>query len=275
MSATAVVDAYDDGDQDPVGISEAFVAWRPFPTSAVRWQVKAGAFFLPVSLEHRLIGWSSSYTLSASALNTWIGEEFRVIGIEIEACWFGAASGYDGDIALVGGVYGWNEGAGAVIADRGWALTDRPSLVFSGLGQRRPDLYYEFDGRPGAYAGVMWRHHEQLEVRALYYDNRADPAAQNTEGDAGWHTLFSTIGARWEPLDNLAVGRRNCGRTAVGPNGSDEQFNSAFFDLVYRPVSSTAASGSACASTGSRPTRRAAFTGRRLPTRRAMPSPPH
>ena len=53
LSATAVVDAYDDGDQDPVGISEAFVAWRPFPTNAVRWQVKAGAFFLPVSLEHR------------------------------------------------------------------------------------------------------------------------------------------------------------------------------------------------------------------------------
>ena len=126
-------------------------------------------------------------------------------------------------------MFGWNEGAGVVMAERGWALTDRPSLVFSGLGQRRPDLYYEFDGRPGAYAGLMWRHHEQLELRALYYDNRADPAAQNTEGDAGWHTTFSTTGARWEPLDNLTVVAQELqGRTAVGPNGSDEQFNLRF-----------------------------------------------
>jgi hypothetical protein len=229
LSATAVVDAYDDGDQDPVGISEAFVAWRPFPTNALRWQVKAGAFFLPVSLEHRLVGWSSPYTLSASALNTWVGEEFRVIGTEIEARWLGAAIGYRGDVALVGGAFGWNEGAGVVMAERGWALTDRPSLVFSGLGRRRPGLYYEFDGRAGAYAGLSWRHHEQLEVRALYYDNRADPAAQNADGDAAWRTSFSTIGARWEPLDNVTFAAQHLqGRTAVGADGSDDQFNMRF-----------------------------------------------
>ena len=230
LSATAVVDAYDDGDQDPVGISEAYVAWRPFPSNALRWQVKAGAFFLPVSLEHRLVGWSNPYTLSASALNTWVGEEFRVIGTEVEARWLGAAIGYRGDLALVAGVFAWNEGAGVVIAERGWALTDRPSLVFSGLGQQRPDMYYEFDGRAGAYAGLSWRHHEQLEVRALYYDNRADPAAHNLAGDAaGWHTSFSTVGARWEPLDKLTFAAQELeGRTAVGPDGSSEQFDMHF-----------------------------------------------
>ena len=149
LGATVVADAYDDGDINAVGVSEAFVQWRPFPSSSIRWQARAGAFFLPVSLEHRLLGWTSPYTLSASALNTWIGEEFRVIGAEVEARWLGAASGYRGDIALVGGAYGWNEGAGVVIAERGWALDDRPSVAFGALGAQRPGLYYQFDGEPG------------------------------------------------------------------------------------------------------------------------------
>ena len=224
VTATAVIDSYDDGDVNGLGVTEAFVQWRPFPSNSLRWQVKAGAFFLPVSLEHRLIGWSSPYTLSASAINTWVGEEFRVLGTEVEARWLGASSGYRGDIALVGGVFGWNEGAGAVIAQRGWALTDRPSYVFGALGRQRPGLYYEFDGRPGAYGGVVWRHHERLEVRALHYDNRADPAASNLGGDGGWNTRFDALGARWEPVDRFTVAAQYLdGRTAIGPNGSSSQ----------------------------------------------------
>jgi len=224
VTATAVVDAYDDGDINGAGVSEAFVQWRPFPSNSVRWQLKAGAFYLPVSLEHRLLGWSSPYTLSASAVNTWVGEEFRVLGAELEARWLGGAHGYRGDIALVGGVYGWDEGAGAVIAQRGWALTDRPSFVFGELGQARPGLYYQFDSHPGAYGGISWRHHERLEVRVLHYDNRADPAASNLDGDAGWNTRFNALGARWEPLDRLTFASQYLdGRTAVGPNGSPYQ----------------------------------------------------
>jgi len=226
VSASTVVDAYDDGDMNAVGVSEAFILWRPFPGNALRWRVKAGAFFLPASLEHRLAGWASPYTLSASSVNTWLGEEFRVLGTEIEARWLGASSGYRGDVGVSVGVFGWNEGAGVILADRGWALTDRPSLLFGHLGVQEYDLYYEVDRRPGAYAGLSWRHHERLEVRALRYDNRADPAAHNLGGDhQAWHTQFTTIGARWEPLDWLALlAQRLEGMTSIGPNGSDGQF---------------------------------------------------
>ena len=225
VAATVVADAYDDGDVNAVGVSEAFVQWRPFPVNSIRWQVKAGAFYLPVSLEHRLLGWSSPYTLSASAVNTWIGEEFRVLGTELEARWLGAAHGYRGDIALIGGVYGWNEGAGVAIAVRGWALTDRPSVAFGELGRQRLGLYYQFDGEPGWYGGIAWRHHERFELRALHYDNRADPAASNLKGYAGWNTRFNALGARWEPLDPLTLTAQYIeGRTAVGPNGDPDQF---------------------------------------------------
>ena len=225
VGATLVADAYDDGDINAVGVSEAFVQWRPFPSNSLRWQVKAGAFYLPVSLEHRLFGWTSPYTLSASAVNTWIGEEFRVLGTEVEARWLGAAHGYRGDVALVGGVYGWDQGAGVVIAVRGWALTDRPSVAFGALGNQRPGLYYQFDGRPGWYGGIAWRHHERFELRALHYDNRADPGASNLAGDGGWNTRFNSLGARWEPLDPLTLSAQYIdGRTAVGPNGAADQF---------------------------------------------------
>jgi len=225
LGATVVADAYGDGDVNAVGVSEAFVQWRPFPSNSIRWQAKAGAFYLPVSLEHRLLGWTSPYTLSASALNTWIGEEFRVIGTEVEARWLGAASGYRGDISLVGGVYGWNEGAGVVIAERGWALNDRPSVAFGELGRQRSGLYYQFDGEPGWYAGIAWRHHERLELRALHYDNRADPAASNLKGYSGWNTRFNTIGVRWEPVEPFTLTAQYIeGRTAVGQNGDPDQF---------------------------------------------------
>ncbi len=221
LTANAVAEAYGDGDKNSLGLSEAYVDWRPFPTHPVRYRLRTGAFYPPVSLEHRRAGWTSPYTLSASAINTWVGEEFRIVGTEFEARWLGASQGYDGDLAVVGGVYGWNDPAGAIIADRGWALTDRPSLLFSGLGRPRTDLYYEIDRRPGYYAGVSWRHGETLEVRALHYDNRADPGASNKGGDYAWETRFSNIGVRYEPTENLTLLAQHMeGKTYVGPDSA-------------------------------------------------------
>src|SRR5262249_60757069 len=51
------------------------------------WSVKAGAFFPTISLENDDIGWTSPYTLTPSAINTWIGEELRTIGGEGNLRW--------------------------------------------------------------------------------------------------------------------------------------------------------------------------------------------
>jgi hypothetical protein len=122
----------------------------------------------------------------------------RRLGAEAEARWLGASRGYLGDVALIGAVYGWNDPAGQLIADRGFALTDRPSTLFGGLGRPPDTFYHEVDRQPGYYGGLIWRHHDRLELRALRYDNRANPAAETTTAYA-WHTRFSTIGARLEP----------------------------------------------------------------------------
>src|SRR5580658_5976227 len=107
----AVIDDYGDHDRNPVDLSEFYLDVRPFPTNAVRWRMRIGAFIMPISLENRGIGWTDVYSITPSAVNTWLGEEFRTIGAEVEARWLGASVGYLGDVALVAGAYGWNDQA--------------------------------------------------------------------------------------------------------------------------------------------------------------------
>jgi len=219
----AVLDAYGDHDRNPVDLSELWAEVRPYPTSAIRWRVRAGAFHMPISLENRGPGWSDVYSITPSALNTWLGEEFRTIGTEFEARWLGASSGYLGDVSLIAAAYAWNDPAGVLIADRGFALTDRPSTLFGGLGRPPITFYHEIDRKPGFYAGLNWRHHDRLEVRALRYDNRADPRASTVAGGTAWRTRFSSLGARLTPTANWTfIAQYLDGDTIVGPDEADE-----------------------------------------------------
>ena len=222
----AVVDAYGDHDRNPVDLSELWAELRPFPTNALRWRVRVGAFHMPISLENRAAGWSDVYTITPSALNTWLGEEFRTIGAELEARWLGASSGYLGDVALVAAAYGWNDPAGVLVADGGFRLTDRPSTLFGGLGRPPITFYHEIDRKPGYYAGLAWRHHDRLEVRALRYDNRADPGAATDAGGGAWRTRFSSVGARLEPTAHWTfIAQYLDGDTVIGPDSAgDNQF---------------------------------------------------
>lgn len=230
VSMHAVMDAYGDGSRYPVDVSEFYLDVRPFPSTAVRWRARIGAFFMPVSLENRGTGWTDVYTITPSAINTWIGEEFRTVGAEIEARWLGASSGYLGDISLIGASYGWNDPAGVLLADRGFVMSDRPSTLFGGLGGTPYAFYHEIDRRPGYYAGITWRHHDRLEVRALRYDNRADPGSETASELYAWRTRFSSYGARLEPDAHWTfIAQYLDGDTAVGADSSgDDQFRMGF-----------------------------------------------
>lgn len=222
----AVFDAYGDYGGNPADVSEFYLDVRPFPTNFVRWRVRVGAFYMPVSLENRGIGWTDVYSITPSAVNTWIGEEFRTIGAEAEARWLGASTGYLGDVAFVAAAYGWNDSAGELLADRGFALSDRPSTLFGGLGKPNINFYQEIDHRPGFYAGLTWRHHDRLEVRVLRYDNRGNPAATTPSGDGAWRMRFTSAGARLEPSAHWTfIAQYLNGDTAVGADSAgDDQF---------------------------------------------------
>jgi len=139
----------------------------------------------------------------------------------VEARWLGASSEYLGDFALIAAVYGWNESAGSLLADGGFSLTDRPSLLFGDLGQPPMSFYHDLDHHPGYYSGLTWRHHDRLEIRALRYDNRADPTVSSSAG-AAWRTRFASVGARWEPAAHWTfVAQYLSGDTASNSDGDD------------------------------------------------------
>lgn len=230
VSLHGVVDAYGDYPAGPIDVSELYLDVRPFPTNAVRWSAKIGAFFMPTSLENREVGWTSAYSITPSALNSWIGEEFRTVGAQLEGRWLGSSTGYYGDVSFVAAAYGWNDPAGTLIAQRGFALTDRPSNLVNNLGRPTTDFYYEIDHKPGYYAGVIWRHHDALELRVLRYDNRGNPAATNADGDGAWRTRFTTTGVRFEPVDAFTLLVQYLdGDTAIGADTlGEEQFLQTF-----------------------------------------------
>ena len=229
VSAHLVAGSYGDGDEAPVDITEAYVDYRPYPDDAWRFRVRTGMFYAPISLENRGAGWNNVYTVSNSVISTWIAEEFRTIGIEGEARWRGQALGYADEVALVAGVYGWNDPAGVLVAARGFALHDRQTTAFGRLPYpgslyeagpaSKIDFFEEIDDRAGYYAGLAWRHGEAFELRALHYDNRGDPTA--FDGTFAWDTSFDVVGLRLEPGGHWTfVAQALDGRTSIGGKGS-------------------------------------------------------
>ena len=118
---------YDEAQDNVVGLTEAFLRYRPVPRSAWRWSGRAGVFYPPISLEHEEDAWAVKSTLSPSAINSWIGEEVKGVGVEIGAeREFGSHA-----VALTGGVFGFNDTTGVLISYRGWALHDIKTALSS------------------------------------------------------------------------------------------------------------------------------------------------
>jgi len=229
LNFNLVASSFGDHNNAWGALSEAYLEYRPYPTGAWRFRARLGAFHMPVSLEHRGVGWTTVYSLTPSAINTWMGEEFRTIGAEGEARWRDLDGRIPGDFALIAAVYGWNDPAGVLLADRGFALSDRSSTVFGHLSVPPLDFYKELDHRAGAYGGATWRRGELIELRALHYDNRADPGARDGNNFA-WRTRFTSFGARFEPGTRLTlIAQFIEGATFVGPDSAgDGQFKMNF-----------------------------------------------
>ncbi|MGY4514534.1 hypothetical protein [Lysobacter sp. HA18] len=212
----------------PFDLIDAWVRWRPVSTSAWRGSVKAGMFFPPISLENDAIGWTSPYTLTPSAMNTWVGEELRVFGVEGRMEHRSARGTLTTNVAL----FQKNDPAGELLATRGWAMHD----VFSGLdgSLREPDSiaanasdipvrfrpYLEIDHRLGAYASIDWQTPAQDRVTALVYDNRTDPSREVDYAARelyGWRTRFWSFGAQHRWNDVVVIAQAMRGSTIIEP----------------------------------------------------------
>jgi hypothetical protein len=217
-----------DHDKVPAGLTEAYLQLRPYPRAGYRLRVKAGAFYAPISLENRSSGWESPYTLSYSAIDSWLGQETRTIGAEGQLDWLGTHTGHDFDVGVTAGAFGWNDSAGAALANGGFTLTDRQSVLWGRVGKpgvrpvRSAEPFREMDGRTGVYGGLEARYLDRLVVRVLRYDNEADPSVVDTVSHTvAWRTRFDSAGARLETSSGwTAIFQWLDGRTSINPRGS-------------------------------------------------------
>lgn len=210
------------------GLVEVFLAYRPELDPRYSLRFKAGSYFPQTSRENVERLWSSPYTITLSALNTWIGEELRLTGGEA-----GLVRRSDThELQLHAGAFGGNDSSGSLLAWRGWAMGDRlvtlgevfplpplPSLLPGGAfalqrddGTRPVD---ELDGRLGWSARARWERPDALLLQAAYQDNRGDRDLHR--GQYSWRTRFAQAGVELRPAKGLAlIAEAADGKTGMG-----------------------------------------------------------
>jgi hypothetical protein len=212
-----------------VDLLDAFLRYRPVSTTPWRWSAKIGAFFPPISLENDGVGWTSTWTLTPSAIDSWVGEDLRTIGTEVDLEHRGVGHTLEAGAA----VFGSNDPTGELLAARGWTLSDLTSGINASV--REPDAYAAlthssvpveyrpfdaFDHRLGWYAHASWTSSAYGQVTLMRYDNRADPASFERYEDRkvfAWHTRFWSLGAKTRLGDVVLIAQAMDGDTVFEP----------------------------------------------------------
>jgi hypothetical protein len=205
----------------PFDILEGYARYRTNLASDWVGSLKLGAFFPPISLENESVGWTSPWTLTPSAINSWVGDELRTIGTESNLEWRYAT----GRVGVIGAVYWANDPVGTLLADRGWVFDSRPTGLFG--EPRVPDAFAsqpplreqpfkEIDHRAGWYAGASVRQDGLGRLTGLYYDNRANPNAF-AGNDFAWRTKFGSLGLETDIGDVVLLAQVMSGDTTIEP----------------------------------------------------------
>ena len=252
FKAHAAVEAYDDDIGSTIDFTEAYLEWRPVPRSENRYRLKVGAFYPRISFENTEPGWGSPYTMSFSTINTWVAEELRTIGAELSVSRRPAMFGGNHTFGLQGAVFVGNDPAGSLLAWKGWSVHDRQSrfgdkLPLPPLPQIQPGMMFEaqdpfvapfreIDDRAGYYLNGEWQVGQLLRIRAMHYDNRADPTILD-DGQYAWTTKFEHIGAHlalpnnWELLFQWMIGSTVMGPVIDGAHAVDTEFDAKYLML--------------------------------------------
>lgn len=169
-----------------------------------RLQLRAGQFFLPTSRENKGDLWSSPYTLTWSALNTWMGEEVRPIGADLEHRYVTAAGHV---LTSAATAFQGNDTMGTLVGWRGWSAGNRLSLygevlplpplrsleVFPQREDGTKPFGTDLDGRTGYALRFRYALPERAMIQLTHVDNRGD--RELYRGEYAWTTRFTLLGA--------------------------------------------------------------------------------
>lgn len=235
----------DAGGASGSGLLEAFAERRFGDGEWHLWTFRAGQFFLPASRENVGSLWTSPYTLTLSAMNSWIAEEIRPIGLDL-----GYTRTFAGDhrLHLGGTAFLGNDTSGTLIAWRGFSFHDRPTPTgrfvplppIEGFPKQSPEGTKAFgsdlDGRPGYAGRIRWTAPDNRAViQATAFLNRGDRDLHGEE--YAWETDF-----RWLSVETaLPAGLRLLGEWGTGtsrmgiapPGQRSEAVVDILFDTFY------------------------------------------
>jgi hypothetical protein len=231
------------GLEPDVDVNEAYLKFRTGPGNT-RLTARAGLFWPPISLEHGGPMWIVDESITPSAINTWVGEEVKVLGAELTLDQHVGGS----QIGVTGAVFRHNDTSGTLLSYRGWALHDvrigadaelpLPPLSPMIAPYQDEDTYpfWELDKKTGYYARIEWRPPQPFAVNLFRYDNTGDRVSSRAM-QTSWRTRFWNAGAVASLGERTTVkAQAMWGNTLVGPDTPlgvpvDVDFRSAYLSV--------------------------------------------
>jgi hypothetical protein len=212
------------GQDRDIDLGEAYLQYKPVPRGETRVSSRAGLYYPLISMEHDAPIWSVSRTITPSAINSWIGEEVKVVGIEGTVM---RPLG-NGEVEATAGLFDFDDTSGTLLAFRGWSLSDvknspQGSLPLPPLSpfmrtRQAAETYpgWRLDKRLGWYARLEWRPNGRWSVNAFHYDNVGNKRAVR-EQQWSWATRFTNLGAVFNPDARTKImGQVMWGQTLMG-----------------------------------------------------------
>jgi hypothetical protein len=205
---------------DEAGLVQAYAE---FYTEKLRF--RAGMFWLPTSRENIDPLWHSRYTLTYSALNSWIGQEIRPIGVDFQ---------YSPTFYVTAGATAFrgNDTMGTLLSSRGWTFGNRLSVYDEALPQPAPaplsiPIGPDTDGELGWAGRVRFQVPERAMLQVARIDNRAELRSGEPPRDP-WRTKLTVVSADIGAGSPTTLAAEwASGSTAVG-------FTSGSFTLDFR-----------------------------------------
>jgi hypothetical protein len=183
------------------------------------WRVRAGQFFLPTSRENTDPLWTSKYTITYSALNSWMAQEVRPIGADLQ--W--SPTFY---VTLGATAFRGQDTMGTLLAARGFTFGNyltayNENLPTPDLDSTRP-FGTDLDNKNGYSERIRVSLPERAMLQVTRIDNRATISPSTVKGQEPWLTRFNIVGGEIGSTgDNTLAAEWANGSTTVGfPGGS-------------------------------------------------------